>query len=118
MSAESLFVAALDTCCPNVFPDYCPDETPPVPYVTWQGVGGQPLRSLDNVPGDKRNTVVMVKAWTKRRNQTLTLIRTIEDTVCAVDDLIVIPQGEPMSVYEDDTKLYGSIQYFSIWGAR
>lgn len=118
MSAESLFVAALETVCQDTYPDVLPDGITAVPYVIWQGVGGQPLRSLDNVAGDKRNTVVMVKAWSKRRTDTLTLIRAIEEAVCSVNDLIVIPQAEPMSVYEDDTKLYGSIQYFSVWGAR
>lgn len=118
MSAESIFVAAVKTCCADTFPDYLPDGITAVPYVTWQGVGGQTLRSLDNIAGDKRNTVVMVKAWTYRRTDTLTLIRAIEEAVCALTDLIVIPQNEPMSVYENDTKLFGSIQYFSIWGAR
>jgi hypothetical protein len=50
----------------------------------------------------------------------LTLIRQIEDAMCASAAFTAKPEGEPLSQYEadHDPPLYGSVQRFSIYATR
>lgn len=109
--------ALLKTKCPRVFADVAAEGTAP-PYVTWQGIGGESLGYLDNTAADKRHTLMQVSVWSQSRVQASTLIREIEDAMRASPEFTATPQGEPLSTYEPDTKLYGSIQRFLIWSAR
>lgn len=76
------------------------------------------MRYADNEPMDKRYPLVQINAWADTRIQSLSIIRQIEDALCASVVFIAFPQGEPASIYEDDTKLYGSIQRFTLWASR
>ena len=117
MSMESTLDALLKTVCARVFPDIAPSGTD-TPYATWQGIGGETIRFIDNTAGGKRDTLMQVSVWSKTRSEALTLIRQIEDLLCASPSFQCRPEGEPVSVYEDDTLLYGSIQRFSILANR
>lgn len=117
MSMETDLNAMLKAICPRTFPDIAPEGTA-TPYITWQGIGGESLRNLDNTASDKRNTLMQVNVWSKTRLEALTLIRQIEDAICASAAFVGKPQGEPMSTYEPDTLLYGCMQRFDIWAAR
>jgi hypothetical protein len=117
MSIESELYPLLAARCPRVFPDVAPLGTV-TPYVTWQGLGGRTLRFLENTPADKRNTLMQINVWSATRMQAITLMRDIEDALCASASLTVNPMGEPLSTYEEDTNLYGSLQRFSIYSAR
>lgn len=117
MSMESDLQALLLTLCPRVFPVVAKDA-PARPYLVWQPIGGQTLRFLANTPADKRNTLLQVSVWADRSNDATTLIRQIEEALCAAPTLTVEPQGEAISTYEDDTQLYGALQRFSIYAAR
>ena len=117
MTMEADLSALLKTKCPRVFPDVAPSGTA-LPYVTWQGIGGESLRFVDNTAPDKRNTYMQVSAYSTTRAEALALIRAAESALCASPAFVCKPQGEPISTYEDDTKLYGAIQRHSIWAAR
>ena len=117
MSLESELSTLLKTVCPRVFPDVAPMNTVK-PWVTWQGVGGRTLRMLDNTAADKRNTLMQINVWSTSRLEANTLMRSIEDALCASASLTVLPEGEPLSTYEEDTLLYGAIQRFSIYSTR
>ena len=117
MSMETDLVTLLKTICIRTHPDIAPANTA-TPYITWQGIGGESLRNLDNSAADKRNTLMQVNVWSKTRLEALTLIRQIEDAICASAAFVGKPQGEPMSTYEPDTLLYGCMQRFDIWAAR
>lgn len=117
MSLETELFDLLKVHCPRVFPDVAPAGTAR-PYVTWQGLGGRSLRFLDNTAGDKRNTLMQISVWSTTRTEANALIRAIEDAICASGGLIATPEGEPLSTYEPDTQLYGSIQRFSIYSNR
>ena len=117
MSMETDLVTLLKTICIRTHPDIAPANTA-TPYITWQGIGGESLRNLDNTASDKRNTLMQVNVWSKTRLEALTLIRQIEDAICASAAFVGKPQGEPMSTYEPDTLLYGCMQRFDIWAAR
>ena len=117
MSMEADLVALLQTKCAQVFPDVAPAGTAK-PYVTWQGIGGESMRYVDGAAADKRNTLTQINAWATTRLEALTLIRQIEDALCASVSFAATPQGEALSTYEEDTQLYGCIQRFDIWSAR
>ena len=107
----------LKAICPRVFPDVAPSGTA-LPYVTWQGLGGESLSFLDNTTGDKRNTLMQINVWAADRLQSITLARNIEAAIAASPAFVAKPVNEPVSVYEDDTELHGAIQRFEIWHAR
>lgn len=114
---EADLTTLLKTICPRTFPDVAPSGTT-LPYVTWQGLGGESARFLSGDAADKRNTLMQVNAWAKSRLEVLTLIRQIEDAICGSSAFVAQPEGEPLSTFEPDTGQYGSIQRFSIWATR
>ena len=117
MTMEADLNTLLKTKCPRVFLDVAPSGTT-LPYVTWQGLGGESAGFLDNTAADKRNTLMQINVWSKTRLEALTLIRQVEDALCASASFVATPQGEPLSTYEPDTLLYGCIQRFEIWATR
>ena len=117
MSLESDLNTLLKTKCPRVFPDVAPSGTA-LPYVTWQGIGGESISFLDNTAGDKRNVLVQINGWSSNRLEALQLIRAIEDVMRASSAFVASPLGEPLSTYEPDVPVYGTLQRFSIWAAR
>lgn len=117
MSMESDLSTLLKLQCPRAFPDVAPAGTAK-PYVVWQGIGGAPSRMLNKTAADKRNTLLQISVWSATRTEALTLIRSIEDAMCASSAFSAMPQGEPLSTYEPETSLYGSIQRFNVWATR
>lgn len=117
MSMESDLSTLLKTICTRVYPDVAQAGTV-TPFMTWQGLGGASLRFVDNTAPDKRNTYLQVSVYSTTRLEALALIRAAEEALCASTAFAVDPQGEPLSTYEDDTKLYGALQRYSIWAAR
>lgn len=114
---EPALSALLKTLCPRVYPDVAPHGSEK-PYMTWQAIGGEAARFLDNTAADKRNTLVQINAWALTRQDATTLIRQAEDAMCASVQFVARPQGEAISMHEPDTGLYGSIQRFSVWAGR
>lgn len=114
---EAALTTLLKTLCPRVFPDVAPEETVR-PFMTYQGIGGEQSRLLDNTHAGWRNTLMQVNAWATTRSEALSLIRQAEDALCASPDMVAHPMGDSMSTYEEETGLYGSIQRFSIWALR
>ena len=117
MTMESDLSALLKTKCPRVFPDVAPSGTA-LPYVTWQGIGGESVGFVDNTAGDKRNTLMQINTWSSTRLQALQLIREIEDAMRASGAFVCRPTGEPLSTYEPDVPDYGCLQRFEIWSSR
>jgi hypothetical protein len=115
MSFESQLFSVLQAACPRVFPDVAPLGTA-TPYVTWQALGGENLRFVDNTAPDKRNVLLQVNAWSKTRAEATALIRQIEDALCASALFTAIPEGEALSLFEDP--LRGCVQRFSIYASR
>jgi hypothetical protein len=117
MSMESDLVTLLKTICTRTYPDIAP-EGAATPYITWQGIGGESLRYVEGSAADRRNTLMQINVWSATRLEALTLIRQIEDALCASGAFTAKPQGEPLSTMEPDTNLYGCIQRFEIWSTR
>lgn len=117
MTMESDLQALLVTKCPRTFPDLAPSGTAR-PFVTWQGLGGESLGYLDNTAADKRMTLMQVSCYATTRLASLALIRDIETAMRASGAFTAMPQGEAISVYEQDTSLYGCIQRYEIISLR
>ena len=117
MTMEADLNTLLKTKCPRVFPDVAPSGTA-LPYVTWQGIGGESVGFVDNTAADKRNTLMQVNVWASTRLQALQMARDIEDAMRASAAFVASPLGEPLSTYEPDVPVYGTLQRFSIWAAR
>lgn len=116
MSIESDLVALLKAINPRTYPDVAPEGTA-TPYVTWQQIGGEPVRYMDNT-SDSRYPLMQINVWSQTRIESSTLIQQIEDAMCAAVGFQAAPQGEPISRHEPDTGLYGSIQRFDVFGPR
>ena len=80
--------------------------------------GRESRYTLDNTPIDKRNTLMQINVWSATRKEANTLARAIESAITASPAFVATPEGEPASVHEEDTGLYGAIQRYSIWSAR
>lgn len=83
------------------------------PYITFQQVGGVAVNLLESAVADKKNGRFQINAWADGRDEVASLSRQIEDTLVASLRATVI--GAPVAVYEEETKLYGTRQDFSIW---
>lgn len=118
MQLEDQFIAIVTPLCPRFYPTPAPPP-PETPYGVWQHIGGTPLRFFDNTPGDKRNAFIQITVWHTNTKAAYTLIRAIEDALCAATDLLTVnPLGEPVDAYDESGELSGAIQSFSIWGGR
>lgn len=117
MTFEADLFTLLKTVTPRVYPDFAPVSTVR-PYATYQHIGGQALRFLDNTAADKRNTVVQINVWSNTRLESLTLIRQIEDAMCASLLFVATPGSEPICDYDADIPVFGAIQDFSVFATR
>ena len=120
MSVETALVTLLQQVCPRVYPDVAP-ATAQLPYITWQHIGGTPLRFLDGASGSLRNSHIQINTWAATRDQSMTLSRAIEDVLCAapsVQAFVARPLGEIIGDSDQPTDRRSSLQDFSIWGNR
>jgi hypothetical protein len=121
MTMESDLTALLKTICPRVFPDFAPAGTA-APYITYQGIGGRPLRWLDGSAADKRQTLMQVNVWSTSRLDALALIRQVEAAICNLTTAPFMgqPESEPISEAEEGITppMYGCLQDFRIISTR
>ncbi len=117
MSMESDLVTVLQALCPRVYPDVAPQGAA-VPYVTYQHIGGTPLRFVDGQPASLRHTMVQVNTWAATRAEALSLTRAIEEALCAATAFTARPDAEPLADVEGETDRRGCLQDFSIWSNR
>lgn len=114
MTAEAVVAGALQGLANgNVYPDVAPSNTAP-PWVTFQAVGGKDFTNLDNSPSVPRNSRMQICVWAKSR---LSAAALMEQVYAALNNPTVkgLPIGAPVSVFEQDTRLYGSRLDFSIF---
>ncbi len=127
MSVESDVFNALKGLVANrVFPDIAPPLTAR-PYITYQQVGGKSVNFLaqgaevtsGSPPSplypDKANARIQINVWADTRAKASTLAKQVENALRALTALQTTVEGAPISIYEADTKLRGSMQDFSFW---
>jgi hypothetical protein len=112
-SAESITYGALKTLAGGrVYPDVAP-ASPVKPYIVYQSVGGVDETTFDGADS-LQNSRMQVSVWSASRGEAGAIIQQVRAALTA-EPVRGVPIGAPVSVYEDDTKLYGSQQDFSIW---
>ncbi len=117
MSMEADLTALLKTMCVRTFPDFAPLNTTR-PYITYQLIGGRPLRWLDKSASDKRQSLVQINVWADTRKAATTLARQIEDALCASTAFSAVPTEEPIHTSHSEFSRYGTMQDFSIIALR
>ncbi len=110
-------VAVLQALCPRVFPDVAPQGTA-LPYISWQHIGGRPQRFVDGAAASLRHSYVQINVWAGTRAQAMTLVRSVEDALCAATAFNARPESEPIADVDADTDRRGYLQDFSVWGPR
>lgn len=117
MALETDLMAALLAECPRVHVSTAPYGTA-MPYVTWQHIGGDSLRYVDNTPMDKRKPLIQINTWASSPQAAFALIQKIEERLCASDLFTAEPQGDPVGAYDDADIASGYLQTYSILGTR
>lgn len=114
---ESDLTTVLRGVCARTFPDFA-DINTALPYITWQLIGGTPLRHVDGSAQDKRHSMLQVNVWAATRAESLTLIRAVEEALCGALAFTARPDNEPTADADADTRRYGCMQDFSVWSSR
>lgn len=117
MSMESDLQAALEACCPSVYP-VAADPMPTGSFITWQLIGGNPWRYMDNQAADQRHSLVQVNVWASTLAAALTLVRTVEEALAASSAFTAAPQAEPTDMSEPELQRWGFAQDYEITAAR
>lgn len=112
-SAESVTFGAIKALAGGrVYPDVAPAGAA-LPRIVYQGVGGVDETTFDGAD-TLQNSRMQVVVWSTTRGEAAIIIQQVRAALTA-EPVLGVPIGAPVSVYEDDTKLYGSQQDFSIW---
>lgn len=114
---ENDLIAELEVLCPRVHIGTAPNGTEQ-PYVTWQHIGGDPLRYRDNEPAAQRNALIQVNTWAATSLEALQLLLAIEEALCLSARFQASPHGEPIGAYDEGDTDKGYLQTYSITGVR
>lgn len=101
----------------RIFPDVAPTATTR-PYITWQKIGGKSINFLDNSIQSQHHSRVQINVWADSRLSANTIAKQVEDALKQASNIYAAPEAEPMSDYDPDMNLYGTIQDFSIFSSR
>ncbi|KIF80778.1 DUF3168 domain-containing protein [Noviherbaspirillum autotrophicum] len=101
----------------HVYPDTAPAGTPR-PYITFQQVGGIPLSFMEGAVPSKKNGRFQVNVWADGRTAASALALQAESAFITATTIQAVPLGGPIALHEDELKLYGTQQDFSVWSDR
>jgi hypothetical protein len=96
----------------RVYPDTPPDN-PTFPLIVYQQVGGQAVEYLEGVLADKDNARIQIVVWSKTRLEASSIARSARDEL--VGTLTATTLAAPVSLYEEELKIYGSRTDYSVW---
>ncbi|RXZ42709.1 DUF3168 domain-containing protein [Crenobacter cavernae] len=97
----------------RVFADFAPAGTP-LPFATYQQVGGRPVSFLEGAPASKKHARFQINVWSTSRQEAMTIIRLIEDLAVQVPLLGEI-EGGAVALYDEAADRRGAMQDFSFW---
>lgn len=116
MSLETDLTTVLLTVCPQAHPHPAPPGTP-LPYITWQHIGGEALRFLDKSRANLRHATIQLSAWHTTPMAAMLLVQAADEALSAAAPLLqASPLGEPVKAFDDADDQAGFEQDFSIWG--
>jgi hypothetical protein len=115
MTPESHIDGLLAALLPGgVFPDVAPQGTP-VPYITYQAVGGDPINFLTGEAPDKANTRMQVNVWAATRLEASQLGAQVEAAVRAAAHLQPEILTGRVATYDEQTDYRGTMQDFNLF---
>lgn len=101
----------------RVFPDEAPNGTP-TPYIVYQQVGGEAPIFLERAVPSKMNGRIQVNVWDLERTVAKALGIQIEAALVAATTFQAKPLGALISLTDEETRLRGSSQDFTVWSDR
>lgn len=117
MTTESLIFDALKTLVTNrVYPDIAPLGAVR-PFLTYQQVGGESVNFMESTTPSKSNGRFQINVWADTRSAAALLAKQVTAAIRGTAALQATVLGEPVATYEEDTKLFGTRQDFSVWTA-
>lgn len=119
MSLETDFMAVLQGQCPRVYPGTAPLNTVR-PFVTWEHIGGDPLRYVEGTAAAQRHALVQLNVWAATKAEAWSLALDIEGALCSSALFSARPMSAPRGRTEQAVEpwLYGAEQEFEILGTR
>ena len=115
MSIETaLFDALRGLVSDRVYPDVAPENTVR-PYITYQQTGGDAVNFVESTIPSKKNARMQINVWADTRLQAAAMAGTVEDVLRTLIVLHPTVLGAAIATYDDETKLRGTLQYFSLW---
>ena len=113
MTAEAIVYGALESLANGqVYPDVAPPNTT-APWITYQSAGGQSFGTVDGATPSTRNARMQIAVWARSRLGAAALMEQAFQAL-ANPTVKAVPIGAPVSVFENDTLLYGSRLDFSL----
>lgn len=114
MSMESDVVAALTSLVSGrVYPSVAPSN-PTKPYIVYTGAGGVAFNFLESAAVGLRNSRLQVSCWATTRMAANALAIAAENALIA-SALKAYVLGAMQTPYDEQTKLYGTHQDFSVF---
>lgn len=115
MSIESeVFAALRSLVADKVYPDVN-DAGTDAPYIVHTRAGGVAPTFLERATPSKENTRLRVTSWETTRIAANALAKQVHDALVALTTIDVKPIGTLVALYDEDTKLRGATQDFSVW---
>jgi len=115
MSIETaLFAALRGLVGDRVYPDVAPENSAR-PYITYQQAGGDAVNFVESTVPSKKNARMQVNVWADTRLQATTMGDLVEDALRTLTALQPTVLGAAIATYDEETKLRGTLQYFSLW---
>lgn len=115
MAVEETLQALLSTVCPEVFPDFAEEPLPSGDFVVYQQITGDVINPIANDVPDLRNSRMQITVWSRSRIRANDLSRQIEDLLRTTEQFQARPETALTNDFDDEVKLRGSRQDFSIW---
>ena len=98
----------------RIFPDVAPQGTP-VPYITYQAVGGDPDNFLTGDLPQKSSARMQINVWAAARLEASALGAQVEGAVRAAAHLQPEVLTGRVATYDETTGYRGTMQDFWIW---
>jgi len=117
MSLESDIHTVLKTVCDRVYPDFAPNNVTK-PYITWQQIGGVAIKPLGKGVPDRRSALIQVNVWATSRVEANDMALDVDSVMRQATAFDAMPQGEFVSMVDEENELRGTMQDFVLKGYR
>lgn len=119
MTVEAdIFTAIKGLVSNRAYPDLNDSTTITQPYIVYQQIGGESVSFLERANPSKKNGRYQISCWATTRAAAQALALQVESAMVTASTFDAKPIGAPTSVYDEDTKLRGSRQDFTVWSNR